>query len=351
MRAELITLALRGFAPLALLSGICLVSATTLVAAWYGDRFLWWMVAFTSIISAARIASVVTFPLQTGKLTGTPGTVWSVAFGVLTFLFCASIATLTLYNFRFHGEGSRIVCVMGTFTICSGISSRIGLQPRLSQACVIMMQACLGFSAACSKDPLVRFGVILTAVTAYAYCTSIRNQHDVMREQICTRRRLRRLANRDSLTGLANRHHFETRLREASESGTPFTLFMIDLDGFKNVNDTYGHAGGDEILIQVARRLERVIRSNDLLARLGGDEFVILQTEPHTVKTARRLAERIQHEISVPFDLAGRPILIGASTGIKMTKLDEKYPDHALSEADRALYRVKASGQSGYEFV
>jgi diguanylate cyclase (GGDEF)-like protein len=118
----------------------------------------------------------------------------------------------------------------------------------------------------------------------------------------------------------------------------------LDLDGFKDVNDTHGHATGDEVLKQVAQRLEQAVRRDDLVARLGGDEFVILQTDIHSDTAARKLAERIRREVSTPYFIQGHQIQIDMSGGIKISRHGFGDADRALREADQALYRVKKTG-------
>jgi diguanylate cyclase (GGDEF)-like protein len=213
------------------------------------------------------------------------------------------------------------------------------------------MNGCLAFALASSPILFIRCISFLCVITAFTYCVSIHNQHKVIEEQVRSRRRLRNLANNDWLTGLPNRHSFETFFEKVCASGASFTLWMLDLDGFKEVNDTHGHAVGDELLKQVAQRLENGVRAEDLLARLGGDEFVILQTQAHSRNSTRKLAERLEAEIGAPYFIDGHRITISASVGIKVSASGEQNPQDALLEADRALYRVKGTGHGGFEFV
>lgn len=303
------------------------------------------------IIGVLRVVVILAFAMQTNRLAGTSGAWWAQAFSIVTVLFCTLMGLLTLYNFRFHDEPIQILCVMGTYTLCSGISSRLGLQPRVSQACILIMQGSLAIALATFPHPIVRYAAILSVVTAYAYCNSIRIQYAIIEEQVRTRRRLRNLANHDSLTGLPNRHYFETELQKACMRQSAFSLWMLDLDGFKKVNDTFGHAAGDELLKQVASRLDRVVRTGDLLARLGGDEFVILQTESHSVASMKKLAVRINEELSIPYMVGNHRIAISVSVGIKLTTVGKTNPDQAMQEADCALYRAKNTGQGGFEFA
>jgi diguanylate cyclase (GGDEF)-like protein/PAS domain S-box-containing protein len=161
------------------------------------------------------------------------------------------------------------------------------------------------------------------------------------------------LARHDVLTGLANRAEFNEKLEEASKrlkrSGAAITVMMLDLDRFKSVNDMYGHPAGDELLVEVGRRLKSTLRETDLLARLGGDEFAILQEGgPAQHEGAIALALRILTAISEPFDLGGFEVNIGTSVGIAMAPEHGTEPEELLKSADLALYTAKTQGRSDY---
>jgi len=176
-------------------------------------------------------------------------------------------------------------------------------------------------------------------------------------EDITERRRAEaeivHLARHDVLTGLANRAEFNARLEEASRrqkrNGGNVTVMMIDLDRFKAVNDTLGHLAGDQLLSEVARRLQSTVRDTDVLARLGGDEFAIIQegaADQHEGAVA--LALRIIEAISAPFGLNGQEVAVGTSIGIAMAPENGVEPDELLKRADLALYSVKSSGRNDY---
>jgi diguanylate cyclase (GGDEF)-like protein/PAS domain S-box-containing protein len=167
---------------------------------------------------------------------------------------------------------------------------------------------------------------------------------------------LRRTALTDPLTGLGNRLLLVDRLRKAIAAlGGPdgpalrhVAVIAVDLDGLKRVNDTHGHATGDELLRETARRLRSVVRDRDLVARLGGDEFVLLcaGVDP---PGATRLAERIVAEISTPYSLPGGVTAwSGASVGVTVTDDPADDVDRLLAQADRALYAAKGSGGNRY---
>jgi diguanylate cyclase (GGDEF)-like protein len=158
-------------------------------------------------------------------------------------------------------------------------------------------------------------------------------------------RRLDALAHTDSLTNLPNRIDFNMRLSELVESDKPFALHYVDLDRFKAVNDTYGHAAGDAVLRITAKRLLSCARANDLVARLGGDEFAIIQSGPVDTVGAAELAQRIVDAFKNPIALDEATHDVGVSVGVAL------YPEHgrdahALARAaDEALYASKRGGR------
>ncbi|MGA9371014.1 MAG: EAL domain-containing protein [Solirubrobacterales bacterium] len=163
--------------------------------------------------------------------------------------------------------------------------------------------------------------------------------------------RLTRQALHDSLTGLPNRTLFADRVRMASSrrAARGYAIVYLDLDGFKLVNDTLGHAAGDQVLIEVARRLERLLRAGDTLARLGGDEFALLCEEVGD-EQVRVIADRVIDTMADPIEVQGRSIMQAASIGIALYSADgtPTEPDEMLGDADLAMYRAKAAGKSRY---
>jgi diguanylate cyclase (GGDEF)-like protein len=173
--------------------------------------------------------------------------------------------------------------------------------------------------------------------------------------------RVRYLALHDSLTGLANRQSFRDRLAQIQERyaggqdgdpacGAPAeacTVLLLDLDGFKGVNDSFGHAVGDELLVAVAERLRRCVRSETTVARLGGDEFGIL-TMARDAAEASALAQRIIDTVGQDYAVAGCRQTIGVSIGISFLGPDDSAPGDCIRRADLALYAAKAAGRGVY---
>ena len=153
-------------------------------------------------------------------------------------------------------------------------------------------------------------------------------------------------ANHDSLTGLPNRQALAERMSSAIASGAQPALLFVDLDRFKLVNDTIGHPAGDELLIAAAQRLRQAVRGEDVVARLGGDEFVVLAASAPTLEGAVDLAERLQRDMSAPFEVGGRSLFISASIGIAVPGGEVSSAEEMLRAADLAMYRSKTAGRA-----
>lgn len=156
------------------------------------------------------------------------------------------------------------------------------------------------------------------------------------------------MARHDPLTGLLNRARFLSLLDEALDTArlrTPLALLEIDLDGFKSVNDTMGHAAGDELLINVANRLKFSVPDGVNIARLGGDEFALFTTLNKPTSSAEELGSMIIAQLKEPFRVNETPVYIGASVGIAIAPNHGKTTDKLLHSADTALYRAKHEGR------
>jgi diguanylate cyclase (GGDEF)-like protein len=176
-------------------------------------------------------------------------------------------------------------------------------------------------------------------------------------EDITERRRsemqIAHMARHDALTDLPNRMLLRERLAEALihvERGQRLAVLRLDLDHFKNVNDSLGHPVGDEMLRTAANRLRGCVRETDTISRVGGDEFAIIQTDVTDATDAERLALRLAEVIAVPYDLQGHMVVATASIGIAMAPIDGIEADELLKHADMALYGAKADGRGVYRF-
>ena len=166
--------------------------------------------------------------------------------------------------------------------------------------------------------------------------------------------KLQHEATHDALTGLPNRPVFMNRLSEALEKSHTLTdyrvsVLFIDLDRFKYVNDSLGHMIGDELLKEIAVRLRDCMRPTDLVARLGGDEFTILVEGRYDAREVTRIAERIQHKFSIPFDLQGHEVYSSASIGILHASEQHVESEDVMRDADTAMYQAKRAGKARHE--
>lgn len=161
---------------------------------------------------------------------------------------------------------------------------------------------------------------------------------------------VRELAEKDSLTGLSNRYHFEEALKVSiannKRSQHNIALLLLDLDHFKNVNDTYGHEMGDKLLKHVADRISLCLRGNELFGRLGGDEFAILITGLKFADSATLVAQRIIKSLEVPIEIDGHIMQCGVSVGIAMHPQNADTAEKLTKYADIAMYRAKKQGRN-----
>jgi diguanylate cyclase (GGDEF)-like protein len=198
--------------------------------------------------------------------------------------------------------------------------------------------------------------VALTSTVAVVLVMSFlfRSIADLVAELEAREASAKHQALHDGLTGLANRALLEDRLGQAlhrhRRSGEQVALLMLDLDHFKQVNDTLGHPAGDELVRQVGGRLRELLRDTDTVARIGGDEFAIVQAHPKGETDVRRLCERIIATIREPFQLGQREARIGVSIGAVLAGDAEVSATELLRQADITMYRAKSSGRDCYRF-
>ncbi|GAB4169794.1 MAG: hypothetical protein Kow00100_10360 [Geothermobacteraceae bacterium] len=166
--------------------------------------------------------------------------------------------------------------------------------------------------------------------------------------------RLDYLIQHDLLTGLPNRSQFLVRLKRqmsrASEKGRKLAVLLLDLDRFKNINDSLGHGTGDLVLVEVARRLRETLRDSDVIARLGGDEFIILLDNIDSAARAERVAGKVLGALEPKFEINDCQLFVTGSLGISIFPDDASSPEDMLKSADTALFRAKKAGRNSYRF-
>lgn len=209
-------------------------------------------------------------------------------------------------------------------------------------------------AASFSFAPHVLISVLMQALICLFSAMCVRQLLLKRKEQEENNKQLAFLAYHDSLTGLPNRRLFHDRLERAllhaQRSEQLAAIMFLDLDRFKDVNDSLGHAYGDQLIRLAAERLQDCLRESDTVYRQGGDEFTILLESFTKPEDVRVVASRIQMALEEPFILEGKPIAITASLGIALYPLDGHQPEQLLKHADEAMYTAKNRGQNQFQF-
>ena len=205
----------------------------------------------------------------------------------------------------------------------------------------------------------VEIGELNQKLHQIAHTLYHRREVERAREQIVEQKRkeaesLYQLAHYDTLTNIPNRYLFneklEATLAKAGEENDTFSLFFIDLDDFKTINDTYGHKAGDQVLISLVNRIKEVIGREDILARIGGDEFALIVKHAPRRHDRERLAKEIIERVSLPLHIADVTLGLSCSIGIGSYPEDTTSKEELLHFADLAMYRSKSTGKSSFAF-
>jgi diguanylate cyclase (GGDEF)-like protein len=217
-----------------------------------------------------------------------------------------------------------------------------------NQGSVTVREQTIELDEALTLGGILCIGLLIFAVRRY------QEQKRETRQRVLAEQRARTLAFQDPLTGLANRRQFDEALSAAvaapPRAGASHAVFLLDLNGFKQVNDVYGHGSGDELLIIVAQRLVTAVRDGDLVARLGGDEFAVLSLHLMGPEAATSIAMRVLRVLEEPISTGKSIHQIGSGIGIALIPGDAITVQEVLRKADVALYRAKSERRSALRF-
>jgi len=243
---------------------------------------------------------------------------------------------------------------IGLANLVGGIASRNAGTPRYGILLICILTLPFALATMLSPIPFLFLIGLQTPVYTAGMIFLLLENHKILLDLHHSERNNRQMAHHDLLTGLPNRalnlKLFSELLAgpwpEAGSPGSKLTVFCLDLDGFKGVNDRFGHAAGDAVLVAVADRLRASVRDADFVCRIGGDEFVILLPDI-TDGEAATVARRIISRVSEPFEFAPTA-RVGASIGLASAPRDGITADELLSAADRAMYEAKRRGKGGF---
>jgi diguanylate cyclase (GGDEF)-like protein/PAS domain S-box-containing protein len=207
-------------------------------------------------------------------------------------------------------------------------------------------------SALVTYTPDVRFGQVVGMFVHVADVTPLKQLERALE---VAKAKAEDLATHDFLTGLPNRVLLLDRIRQAfthaRRKQSTVALLTVDVDDFKQVNDTYGHDAGDRLLVAIASRLSSVLRESDSVTRMGGDEFLLLATEFESRRQVESLADHLLHQLGRPFEVAGASLSLSLSLGIAVYPADGTTAETLIASSDRALYIAKARGKNRYMFA
>lgn len=336
------------FVTISLLAARELGNELLFVVAALGAAVTWWRLY--SLGAYARAQPVENFEALRG---------WERRYAIGNFAAALLLALLNVIVLSAHHPLLLLITVSLVFSFGAGVVSRTSVRPAI---CIIsllsatvptiialILHATTAHSMPLHSELFLIAAFIVAAITglslqtvAYLYRTSV--EHHTARQDLA------KLARTDALTGLSNRlvlrELFQQRTERALREERLVALHFLDLDGFKAINDRYGHPAGDALLEQVARRLESIVRRDDVVSRLGGDEFVVLQAGIADEGEAELLARRIIREISKPYLIDDTEMSISVSVGIATVPKLGVELERLLACADAALYRAKAGGKS-----
>lgn len=271
---------------------------------------------------------------------------FEVGHAVITWCMAAPIGALSAFLFSLPAVHLHVVGTALLFGYCAGVATRISVRPLIAMGAVALAALpAIASALVFIQDARLLIGAVF-AVFLLSAVETISHIHRNASRLITMRLQMANLARLDPLTSLCNR----LGLREAFDALPRQTDYLIavyafDLDGFKAVNDQYGHATGDRLLKALSERLRRLVDKSDAIARVGGDEFVVLQSGFDSQSDPGIMAEIIHDQLTEPYEVgAGQPIRVGLSLGFSIAPVSIASLDALLREADTTSYEVKRTG-------
>lgn len=309
-----------------------------------------------------RIVTLFQREYKAKPMTSARAAEWERRYSRVVWAYALALGLLNLRIAIIGDAATHMLVIAEIFGFCAGQVTRASVRPALCGVTILlaaiptaagMLIPAVGAGDERMTLTYVALGMLI-AVYAISCLETVRYLYATILDQLMSKRHLNSLARLDPLTGLPNRllmrERLEADLAAAGEGGRILALHLIDLDGFKAVNDRYGHPAGDALLRMVADRLITSLRPGDTAVRLGGDEFAIIQANIASGDEAEMLARRLLRALKEPFALTAGEARVGASCGIALAPNDGGEPDVLIECADAALYDAKRSGRGVLRF-
>ncbi|RHW18291.1 GGDEF domain-containing protein [Sphingomonas gilva] len=348
---------------------IVIVALTIIMLAGFSlsARLDWVIVGLTATILALlsmRFAMIGKFrrEMSAGGLSIAPARTWERRYRAVVWPYAA---LLGLLNFRITTTGdllAHMLVIAEIFGFCAGLVTRTSVRPKFCAGALMLaaIPTSAGFLTVAANAADGRSGFAYLAVASLIATYSVSSLESVsylyrtILAQLTAKQQLAGLARLDPLTALPNRilmfEQLEALLHASKTSEELVALHLIDLDGFKGVNDRYGHPTGDAVLKLVGDRLGKILRAGDIAARLGGDEFAVIQVGLRSYREAEMLGHRIVRALGEAYPAQEHAIFIGASCGIALGPVDARTADLLVERADQALYAAKRAGRGKVHF-
>lgn len=339
--------------------GSVFVGICVLVGRELDSNFLLVLAALGALTTMLRLATLRAY-FRSGAVRDFDGLRrWERRYAIGNYASAILLALLNIVAISAHYPLLHLITVSLVFSFGAGIVSRTSIRPQICVTSLLIATlptiAALALHAL-ETHPTALHGelflieaLIVTMITALSLQT-VDHLYRSAVEHHTARHDMAKLARTDALTGLSNRlllrELFQLHTATAVRAKNQVALHFLDLDGFKAINDRYGHPAGDALLEQVARRLEGMVRSDDVVSRLGGDEFIVLQVGLRDETEAELLARRIIREISKPYFVDDISMSVSVSVGIATAPKLGVELERLLACADAALYRAKAGGKA-----
>lgn len=301
-----------------------------------------------AIASVARTAFLLIFNKKNRGRILTVGEAgrWERTYAGLCFAFASILGAFCAATLILGPPVTHLLATALLFGYCSGVVARISVRSRIALPCLALAAIPMIIAALLRMEFEYNVFAAFLLVFLFGGSESALFVARSVRSQLEMRRELASLARNDHLTGLGNRLALRSRFDGLAYSDAVhgIAIHCLDLDRFKQVNDRYGHPVGDALLTSVAERIRRLVGPGDLAVRIGGDEFVVLQSNVDHADQAEIFARRMRREISLPYAIEGKPIVIGASLGYALSPKDGTSLEELIACADAALYNIKRLG-------